>query len=53
MSLVNWHWQESFRKDVGIVADEMFVGGSVGQGTTVPGNYDLDLVIYSKSKEIS
>ena len=37
-------------EEVGFKADEMFVGGSVGQGTTVVGHYDLDLVIYSKSK---
>ena len=28
----------------------MFVGGSVGQGTTIQGHYDLDLVIFSRSK---
>ena len=28
----------------------MFEGGSIGQGTTVPGHYDVDLVLYSRSK---
>ena len=37
-----------FKAEVGLVADEMFVG----QRTTAPGYCDVDFVIYSKSKEI-
>ena len=28
----------------------MIKGGSMGQGTTVPGKFDVDLVIYSESE---
>ena len=29
---------------------EVFKGGSMGHGTTVPGKFDIDLVLYSRSK---
>ena len=29
---------------------EIIKAGSLGQGTAVPGKYDIDLVIYSRSK---
>ena len=38
------------RSDTGITADEVFEGGSLGGGTTVPSMFDIDLVIYSRSK---
>lgn len=36
-----------FEHAVGIDVSEVFKGGSMGQGTTVPYNYDIDLVLYS------
>ena len=33
---------------VGIQVTEVFVGGSVGQGTAVPRQYDVDIVLYSR-----
>ena len=42
--------QGSFKEEVGISAAEVFVGGSVGQGTAVTHHYDLDLVLYSHSE---
>nr|AGZ60267.1 2',5'-oligoadenylate synthetase [Tedania ignis] len=33
----------------GLVVDEVIKGGSMGHGTTVPGDYDIDIVIYSRS----
>ena len=31
---------------------EVFKGGSMGHGTTVPGKFDIDLVLYSRSKNL-
>ena len=42
--------QDSFQQSVGIKASEIFVGGSLGQGTIVHEHYDIDLVLYSTSK---
>ena len=42
--------QEDFWKEVGIEVTEVFKGGSMGHGTTVPGHFDIDLVLYSRSK---
>ena len=43
--------QKAFVQRVGIEATEVFKGGSLGHGTTVPGHYDIDLVLYSRSKQ--
>ena len=40
-------------ESVGIEVTEVFKGGSIGQGTTVPAQYDIDLVLYSRSKLIA
>ena len=42
--------QDEFKTDVGIKVSEVFKGGSLGQGTQVPFNYDIDLVLYSECK---
>ena len=44
--------QEAFKKEVGIKASEIFVGGSLGQGTINYEHFDIDLVIYSISKRL-
>ena len=33
-----------------MIANEVVKGGSMGHGTTVPGHFDVDLVLYSRSK---
>lgn len=33
-----------------MTTNEVVKGGSLGHGTTVPGNFDADLVLYSDSK---
>ena len=43
--------QEAFKKEVGIKASEIFVGGSLGQGTINYEHFDIDLVLYSTSKK--
>ena len=43
-----FHSKGDFVRAVGIQATEVFVGGSVGQGTAVPQQYDVDIVLYSK-----
>ena len=45
-------FQKAFTQRVGIEATEVFKGGSLGHGTTVPGHYDIDLVLYSRSKQV-
>ena len=35
---------------INLICNELIKGGSMGQGTTVPGNFDVDLVIYSESE---
>ena len=39
--------KRKFKKEVGF-SGLVFKGGSMGQGTTVPHHYDIDLVLYSK-----
>lgn len=39
--------KHKFKDEVG-VSGLVFKGGSMGQGTTVPNHYDIDLVLYSK-----
>ena len=36
----------------GVTVNEVFEAGSLGQGTAVRGDFDVDLVIYSTSKRI-
>ena len=43
-----FHFKGDFVEIVGIQATEVFIGGSVGQGTTVPRKYDVDIVLYSR-----
>ena len=43
-----FHFKRDFVRAVGIQATEVFVGGSVGQGTAVPRQYDVDIVLYSR-----
>ena len=31
---------------------EVLEAGSLGDGTVVPGHYDIDLVVYSRSKVV-
>ena len=45
-------FQRAFAQRVGIEATEVFKGGSLGHGTHVPGHYDIDLVLYSRSKQV-
>lgn len=45
--------KSEFKSHVGIEVTEVFKGGSMGQGTTVPGHYDIDLVLYSRSLDIA
>ena len=33
-----------------MIANEVVRGGSLGHGITVPGHFDIDLVLYSRSK---
>jgi hypothetical protein len=42
------HLQEDERLQV----SEIIKAGSLGSGTAIPGDYDLDLVIYSEGKTI-
>ena len=41
--------QDEFKEEIGIAVSEVFKGGSLGHGTQVPQNYDIDLVLYSES----
>ena len=34
----------------GLTVNEVIKGGSLGQGTAVPGHFDLDMVVYSSGK---
>ena len=36
-----------------ITPSEVVVGGSLGQGTAVPGKFDIDLVIYTRGEDVS
>ncbi len=36
--------------DTKIAVDEIIEGGSLGCGTAVPRKFDIDLIIYSRSK---
>ena len=36
-----------------IAISEVFKGGSMGKGTTVPGEFDVDLIIFSRCKAMS
>ena len=31
-----------------LTISEVYKGGSIGKGTTVPGDFDVDLVIYTR-----
>ena len=35
-----------------LAISEVFKGGSIGKGTTVPGDFDVDLVIYTRCKAL-
>ncbi len=39
-----------FQRKVGLEVTEVFKGGSLGHGTAVEGHFDIDLVLYSRSK---
>lgn len=39
--------KHKFKEEVGF-SSLVFKGGSMGQGTTVPHHYDIDLVLYSE-----
>ena len=39
--------KRKFKEKIGF-SGFVFKGGSMGQGTTVPHHYDIDLVLYSK-----
>nr|CAO00531.1 (2-5)A synthetase [Lubomirskia baikalensis] len=41
--------QENLKRVTGITPAEVIKGGSLGQGTAIPGDFDLDLVIYTDS----
>ena len=43
--------QETFQKTV-VKTTEVFEGGSLAQGTAVSGYYDIDLVLFSESKNM-
>ena len=36
-----------------IAISEVFKGGSMGKGTTVPGEFDVDLIIFSRCEAMS
>ena len=40
--------QQHLAREHRIRVTEVVKGGSLGQGTAVPGNFDLDLVLYSQ-----
>ena len=39
--------QANLQSSCGLRVSEVVKGGSLGQGTAVPGEFDLDLIIYS------
>ena len=43
-------FQQNLQRSVGIGVNEIIKAGSLGHGTTVPGDFDLDLVIYSQGE---
>ena len=43
--------QQNLRELTGINPVEVIKGGSLGQGTAIPGDFDLDLVIYTDCKK--
>ena len=42
--------QQNLRGSTGISVSEVVKAGSLGHGTAVQGNFDVDLVIYSRGK---
>ena len=45
-----YYWQTTFEDETDITPMEVIKGGSLGQGTAVDGEFDLDLVIITKGK---
>ena len=43
-------FQHNLRSSVGITVNEIVKSGSLGHGTAVPGEFDLDLVLYSQGE---
>ena len=43
--------QNELEKSTGINPVEVIKGGSLGHGTAVPGDFDLDLIVYTNCKE--
>nr|CAC82934.1 putative (2-5)A-2 synthetase [Suberites domuncula] len=43
--------QQDLQRYTGISVTEVVKAGSMGHGTTVPGNFDIDLVLYSSNVE--
>ena len=49
LSTLNFQTQFRYQYDSFNIS-EIVEGGSMGHGTTVPGEFDIDLVIYSRGK---
>ena len=45
-----YNWQTTLEDKTGITPMEVIKGGSLGQGTAVDGEFDLDLVIITEGK---
>ena len=42
--------QGSAEAKMGITVSDVFLGGSLGQGTRIPQHFDIDLIVFSPSK---
>ena len=43
--------QEKLQAKCGIKVNEVLQGGALGLGTTLPGRFDVDLIIYSEGTQ--
>jgi len=43
-------FQHYLKSSIGITVNEIVKSGSLGHGTAVPGDFDLDLVLYSQGE---
>ena len=49
---INTYLQQHFKHHTGFDATEIIKAGSLGHGTVVPGEFDIDLVLYSRGTYI-
>ena len=53
MYCIFFYIQIEFQTQYNFNISEIITAGSLGHGTAIPGNFDLDLVLYSRGNDIN